>query len=327
MLYPNKPINHNIYYNDYVLSLDQSDLIIADENYLDSEVPVISCNISIIGDDLAKLNEKNNKKLDVVTEEILLDNEMDIIENSSSELKFINNQDINNNNGTPLIVKKDNSKDPIEIANKHENATKDKKEDNNKDRSKNKNKNKNKIDNENIDENEDKNIIMKNNFKIKEANQSNNENFNTYPKEGIKSVVNQKDDFTKIDSSDPNIPIPDRLDSKITNNKDDYIIKKSEGQEVIKNSLNKTTNSVNQDSVTTSSTASHNKNKHIIHKKKKYDSKTIFSFIFLQSFIIFATAISVILTIEKMLGIRIIMKFVDIFLEDEHYIKEESSPS
>jgi len=151
--------------------MDQSELIITDENYLDSEVPVISCNISIIDDDLAKLNEKNNKKLDVVTEEILNDNEMDIIENSSSELKFTNNQNIKNIiNEAPLAQKKGNSKDSFEITNKNENTTKDKKENKDKDKdrnkSKNKNKNKNDNDNENINENEYENIIMKNNFKI-----------------------------------------------------------------------------------------------------------------------------------------------------------------
>jgi len=64
-----------------------------------------------------------------------------------------------------------------------------------------------------------------------------------------------------------------------------------------------------------------------LDRRKKNDIKTVTTFLFFQCVVIFATALSVILTIEKMLNVRIIMKFIDTFLEDEHLIKDDGSPS
>lgn len=172
-------------------------------------------------------------------------------------------------------------------------------------------------------------IINSNNIDV------NNEELNDIPNKDITNSIKQEKDITKKDSSNPNIPILDRLDSKSTNDdKNDGTLQKSNKEnELVKRLLNRSITTLNQDDKFYENspiqfTPSYIKNNPIkLNKRKKYNSKTILSFIFLQSFIIFATAISVILTIEKMLGIRIIMKFVDTFLEDEHLIKEESSPS
>jgi len=256
-------INKNrIDYNDQDVSLDQSELIIADVNNLDSEVPVISCNISIIDDDLAKLNEKTNN-INEMGEEVLNNKNIDnLMVDTLSELNNFVSQ--NQNVNETLLVLKGN-----QISNLNENEN-------------------------------DNNIIINNNVDINEVKQINDEEQNLI---SDKYITN---DLIEDDSSKPNIPIIDRHDTKNENGKDEKII----------------------DSTSIHLASPYIKsNKISPYKRRKYDSKTILSFIFLQSFIIFSTAVSVILTIEKMLGIRIIMKFVDTFLENEHYIKEESSPS
>jgi len=189
---------------EYNASLDHSDLIIADENTIDSEVPVISCNISLIDEDMAKING-NNDKLYTIQEEII-------------------------------------------------ESTKD-------------------------------GIIIDNSILNKSDNQSNENDKNNI--ENDDSPLNNENKIDQEDDS--NIPL---LESKNTED-------------------NKVSSNYNS----------------IMDRKRKNNIKTVATFLFFQLFVIIATALSVVLMIEKMLGIRIIMKFVDNFLEDKNYISTEGSPS
>lgn len=272
-------------------------------NTIDSEVPVISCNISLMDEDLAKLNENNNK-LDVIQEEILNTTSGDIITDSL----LLESKNNNDNNENKLNSNDINSNQEIfseDIFNNHDisiisklsslkEENEDLKEDNEEDQLLNSIDMDNKIDDDPI------------------------------PNDQVANIVNQEN---KTAISDPNIPILDHLESKNTEDKENDLHPEED------DNVNQLINSKEENKLDTMSlTPSRLSSKHNtmivnMNRKRKNDVKTVITFLFFQCLVIFATSLSVVLTIEKMLGIRIIMKFVDIFLEDKHYIKDEGSPS
>ncbi|ORX82105.1 hypothetical protein BCR32DRAFT_292867 [Anaeromyces robustus] len=343
---PEYHIDNNVFdegkkeYDDHDISIDQSELIIADENNLDSEVPVISCNISIMEEDLAKLNEKN--KLDRIPEELLnSNNQMDLIANSLPEMNFVENKNNDEDNDNNILnenlekVEEEKNENDIIINSNEENNNNKEEESSNKN---------NENDNDNNDNNND------NDNDINDIN-DNNDNDNKIetqpiPNDKITSLINQEKNINKKDSFDPNIPILDRLDTKTSDDKlDNSVTKQEENIDELLNQPLTLTNENNENDDNNkdkllldtsipnhSLVLSNSNNMNQIEtlspsSQKKRSTKALISFIFFQSFIIFITAISVVLIVEKMLGIRIIMKFVDIFLEDEHLIKDEGSPS
>jgi len=364
------PPEYHIEFDNHDFSIDQSELIIADENNLDSEVPVISCNISILDEDLEKMDKMDNK-LEKITEEILKNNDNnynikndnddnDDIKNTNNDNDYIkidndDNDDIKNDNNDGDVIKNDNnnnddikndrynndniknnSDDVIKNNNECNNNIRDDSNDNynvsNIDNDDNDNNNGNENDNNEKDNDNSDDEKDNDNSDDEKDNDSNNDDINNSiislnnddKKEDI--LTNNKFDINNetkllLDSNknlslinqEMNINVKDSLNPNIPLNKP--LIANEEGEK------NLDTKAI------TSAIPSSNKNMILIDRRKKDDTKTVLTFLFFQCVVIFATALSVVLTIEKMLGIRIIMKFVDTFLEEEHLIKDEGSPS
>lgn len=352
------PPEYHLEFDNHDFSIDQSDLIIADENNLDSEVPVISCNISIMDEDLAKMDRMNNK-LEKITEEIFkYDDNNDDIKNDNDSNDNIendnnNNNDINNNNDYYDNIKNDIN-DNDDINNNYDNKD---------------DVNNNNNYNDDIKNDNDDNYIVKdnNNNDIKDNNNDNDDDVKDYNDDEVNDNNNSEkdndindDDVKDNDSNNDEINnsiissnTDERKEEILTNNKfdidnetkpllDNSKIESIINQEMITNEkdslnpnipLNKPliTNEEGKNNLDTkaitSAIPSSNNNMIVIDRRKKDDTKTVITFLFFQCVVIFATALSVVLTIEKMLGIRIIMKFVDTFLEEEHLIKDEGSPS